>query len=657
MEDTKKVEKEQESSETSLSDGRRREFQGIVSLMITILAIIWPLYHLYTTYFGMPDTLIHRSIHLTFALTLIFILLPPSKKLKKSRLFLRLDMVLVVMSVIVGLYIIQNAEVFIERAGLPILADYIYGSIGIVLVIEATRRVLGLALPIVAVVFLVYAYTGEYWPLIFSHAGNDHGQIISSLFLSLDGIFGVALGVSSTILIIFILMAYFLMATGSGNFFMNLAMALIGWVRGGPAKMAVVSSGLFGSITGSAAANVVSTGAITIPMMKRLGYSPKVAGAVEATASTGAQLVPPIMGAAAFVMAETLGIPYSQVVIAAIVPAILFFISLLIMVDLEAAKKNLAGVPRKEAPSFIKTIREGWFHALPLLLLFYLLLVVDYSPARAGFFAIVLAIVINIINKKNRLSIKQFFKVLEKGAIGTMEIAIACACAGIIIGSFALTGLGPRMSSILIELSQGYLLPLLILAMIAAIIMGMSLPTIVIYMVLAVLVAPTLVDLGVIPIAAHLFVFYFGVLSAIVPPVAFAAFYGAGIAGSDPMKTSFTAFRLSTCALIIPFMFVYQPSLLTIGSTSEILLSIVTAVIGIASITIGIQGYIFSKITTWKRLLVFACGILLIDANFITSIIGIVLLALLILHEYRYNRQSQNKNENYNYSYHLKEVR
>ncbi|QQK76582.1 TRAP transporter permease [Salicibibacter cibarius] len=642
MVDEKKVgEEHEDSEEISLTEGRRRQFRGIVSLLITILAVIWASYHLYTTYFGMPDTLVHRSVHLTFALILTFILLPPSKKFKHSRLFLGLDMILVATSILIASYVIQNADTFIDRAGLPIFSDYIYGTIGIIIVIEATRRVLGLALPIVAIVFLIYAYTGEYWPSIFSHAGNDHGQIVSSLFLSLDGIFGIAIGVSSTILIIFILMAQFLMATGAGNFFMDMAKALIGWVRGGPAKVAVVSSGLFGSITGSAAANVVSTGAITIPLMKRLGYSPKFAGAVEATASTGGQLVPPIMGAAAFIMAETLSIPYSQVVIAAAVPSLLFFVSLLFMVDFEAAKNNLSGIPRKEAPSLSKTFKEGWFHALPLLLLFYLLLVVDYSPARAGFFAIVLIILINIINRKNRLSFKQFIKVLEKGAIGTMEIAIACGCAGIIIGSFALTGLGPRMSSILIELSQGYLLPLLILAMIAAIIMGMSLPTIVIYMVLAVMVAPTLVDLGVTPMAAHMFVFYYGVLSSIIPPIAFAAFYGAGIAGSDPMKTSFTAFRLSICALIIPYMFVYNPNLLLIGTGSVVMISVILAIIGVGSVAIGIQGYLFRSIKMWKRLLFFASGLFLIDGNFMTSVLGIVILTLLILPEYSYHRDNK----------------
>jgi TRAP transporter 4TM/12TM fusion protein len=627
--------------ELSFTQGKRRQFNKHVSVIVSLIAITWSVYQLYTVYFGSPDVLIHRSIHLTFAMTLVYALVPPSKRVKESKVFLTIDSVLILASLATGIYIFNNADALYNRVGLPIFSDYIFGFIAILLVLEATRRVLGLALPIVALLLLVYALTGEHWPQAFAHPGNDLADITSYLFLSLDGIYGVAIGVSATLLVIFILLAYFLMATGAGKFFMDVSTALIGRVRGGPAKMAVVSSGFFGSITGSPTANVVSTGAITIPLMKRLGYKPAFAGAVEAAASTGGQFMPPIMGATAFIMADTLGIPYSQIVIAAAVPAILYYVALLIMVDLEASKNNLVGLSKKELPSFRKVIKEGWFHGLPLLLLLYLLLVVGYSPALSGFYSIVLLIVINLFNKKNRLSLKQFGKVLKQGAIGTMEIAMACACAGIVIGSFSLTGLGPKLSSILLSLSGGNLFLLLILTMIASLIMGMALPTIVSYMVLSVLVAPTLIEMGVDPIASHLFVIFFGVMSYVTPPIAFAAYAGAALSGSNPMKTSIISFRLAICSFILPFMFVYNPELLLQGSGFNLVLAIISALAGTIAISMAAQGYIFRPLQIWKRILLFATGILLVDSNVLTDIVSYVIFAAVLVFEYINTRKSQ----------------
>lgn len=357
--------------------------------------------------------------------------------------------------------------------------------------------------------------------------------------------------------------------------------------------------------------------------------------------------MPPVMGAAAFIMADTLGIPYSKVVLAALIPAILFYFAVLIMVDLEAAKHNLKGIPRKELPSFWKVLKEGWVLSIPLLLLLYLLLVVDYSPTRSAFFAIIALMVINIFNKKNRLSIKQFFKVLEQGALATMEIAIACACAGIIIGSFALTGLGPRMSSILIELSQGHMLLLLIFTMVASIIMGMALPTIVTYMVLSILVAPTLIDMGVLPIAAHMFVLFFGVISYVTPPIAFAAYAGAALAEANPMKTAVTASKLAICSFILPYMFVYSPQLLLQGANYTLVFAIISAVVGVIAIAMATQGYIFQEIQIWKRLLILGSGLLLVYSGIVTDIIGYGIFLVIVITEYVSHKKLVPREENF----------
>lgn len=635
-----------EEIENELSNSKkRRTFNKPLTILVSLIAISWAVYQLVTVYTGYPEALIHRSIHLSFAMTLVYLIVPPSRKLRDSRLFFSIDVILVLASLSVGVYIYNNADILYLRVGLPIMSDYIFGFIALLLVLEATRRVMGLALPIVAIVLLVYALIGEHLPPLFAHPGNDLADITSFLFLSLEGIYGVAIGVSATLLVIFIIFAQFLTASGAGKFFMDISTAIVGWVRGGPAKMAVISSGFFGSITGSPAANVVSTGSVTIPLMRRLGYKPHFAGAVEATASTGGQFMPPVMGAAAFIMADTLGIPYSKVVLAALIPAILFYFAVLIMVDLEAAKNNLKGIPKKELPSFWKVLREGWVLSLPLFLLLYLLLVVDYSPTRAAFFAIIALMVINLLNKKNRLSIKQFFKVLKQGALATMDIAIACACAGIIIGSFALTGLGPRMSSILIELSQGHMLLLLVFTMIASIIMGMALPTIVTYMVLSILVAPTLIDMGVLPIAAHMFVLFFGVISYVTPPIAFAAYAGAALAEANPMKTAVTASKLAICSFILPYMFVYSPQLLLQGTDYTLVFALISAVVGVVAIAMATQGYIFQRIQIWKRLLILGSGLSLIYSGLVTDIIGYSVFLSIVLIEYVSYKKTVSKEE------------
>lgn len=631
-----------EKMESLSEDGKRRDLTGGVALLVSALAVAWTLYTLYSTIFGVLNVLVYRAIHLTFALALGFVLFPASKKLARNRIAYAIDILLALISVSLGIYVLKGANSFADRIGIPSQTDFIFGAIAVLLILELTRRVVGKSMTIVAIVFLMYALLGKHLPPFLAHPGVDVKMLTSTLLISLEGIFGVALGVSANLLLIFIVVAQFLVGTGTGQFIMDFASSLIGWARGGPAKIAIISSGLFGSISGSAVANVLTTGAVTIPMMKKLGYKPHFAGAVEAAASTGGQIMPPVMGAAAFVMAEVLGVPYAQVCIAAALPAILYYVALLIMVDLEAAKTNLTGIPKEDLIPLKKTFKEGWFYTIPLIILIYLI-ITGSSPQKAGVITIAASIIINILNKKNRLSLKQYLNMLKEGSLGCILIAMACATAGIIMGCVNLTGLGPNFSSMLVSLASGNQLVLLILTMVASIILGMALPTLICYMILAVLIAPALVSMGVEPMAAHLFVLYFGVVSFVTPPVALAAYAGAAIANSNTMKTGWAAAKLATCMFVLPFMFVYNPELILInGIRLSIVPIIITSLIGTTAICMSIQGYIFRPIKMWwVRLILFLAGISLIYPGTVTDLIGLLCFALVVIADYRFKKKSQ----------------
>lgn len=613
-----------------------------MALFVSALAVIWTLYTIYSTIFGVLNVLVYRGIHLTFALALGFILFPPAKKLASNKVAYAIDIVLALTSVSLGIYVLNSASSFADRIGIPNQADFIFGAIAVVLILELTRRVVGKSMTIVATVFLVYALFGKHLPSFLAHPGVDVKMLTSTLLISLEGIFGVALGVSANLLLIFIVVAQFLVGTGTGQFIMDLSSSLIGWARGGPAKIAIISSGLFGSISGSAVANVLSTGAVTIPMMKKLGYKPHFAGAVEAAASTGGQIMPPVMGAAAFVMAEVLGVPYAKVCVSAALPAILYYIALLIMVDLEAAKTRLTGIPKENLVPVKKTLKEGWFYIIPLVILIYLIMT-GSSPQRAGVITIAASIIINLLNWKNRLSIKQYLDLLKEGSLGCILIAMACATAGIIMGCVNLTGLGPNFSGVLVSLASGNQLALLLLTMVSSIILGMALPTLICYMILAVLIAPALVSMGVEPMAAHLFVLYFGVVSFVTPPVALAAYAGAAIANSNAMKTGWAAAKIATSMFVLPFMFVYNPELILInGIGLGTLPIIVTSVIGITAICMAIQGYIFTPIKNWLiRLILFVGGLSLIYPGIYTDLFGITCFVLIVITNYRFKKRVQ----------------
>lgn len=617
--------KEEPKNLHSMSLESRRDFY---SILITLIAVSFSLFHLYTAFFGLLGGLLQRSIHLAFAMTLTFLLFPGIKGGMKKVSPLGISMA--VAGIVCAAYLVVEYEALSFRMGRPTFFDIALGIIEIILLLEMTRRVIGLTLPFVAILFLLYAYFGPYLPESISHRGYEFTRIVSQMYLTTEGIFGIPLGVSATFVILFIIFGAFLQASGGGQFFLDLALALFGRVRGGPAKIAVVASAFFGTISGSAVANVMGTGTFTIPLMKKTGYKPAFAGAVEAVASSGGQLMPPIMGAAAFIMAEILNIAYLHVCLAAAIPALLYYMALLMGVDLEAAKTGLKGLPKEELPRVSTVLKEGWPLLVPPILLVYLLAIALVTPIKAASWSILATIIVSTIRKKDRMNLRKLIKALEDGARGAIEVAAACACAGIVVGVFTLTGLGMVLSGLLIDLAGGNLLFLLFLTMIASLILGMGMPTTACYIVLAILVAPALIKMGVLPIAAHLFVFYFGIISAITPPVALAAYAGAGIAGASPMQTGFIACKLGLAAFLIPYMFVYGPSMLGKGSWVMILWTAISGLLGSACIAAAVQGWILTRLTLPLRIFLAAGGICLIKPGLLTDLMGFAVLLIVL---------------------------
>ena len=604
---------------------------GILAKIATWIAIVMSSYHLYTGAFGAPEALLHRSIHLMFTMVLIFLLNPFSKE-KTGRISRLGDFVFLGISLGGILYIFLNYEYFITRYPYvhPLsTADLVIGILFTLTLMEAARRCIGLAMPITAIAFLIYAYIGPSLPGLLRHAGFNTEVIIDQLYMTTEGIFGIPLGVSATYVILFVIFGVFLEKSGTGQFFMELAAATTGKAAGGPGKIAVVASGLFGTISGSAVANVMVTGQFTIPMMKRTGFQPHFAGAVEATASTGGQIMPPVMGAAAFVMAEFIGIPYLTVCKHAMIPAILYYLAVFMAVHFEAVRTNLRGM--LEAPPRLGAILLNRGHLiLPVGVLLYILFE-GYTPMYACIFSIIAVLILANVKKETRMGFRKILDALENGAKGTLSVACACACAGIIIGIVNLTGLGLKFTGFVLYLAGESLVPALLFTMIAGIILGMGLPTTAAYIVMAALLVPGLVKLGVVPIAAHMFAFYYAIISAITPPVALAVYAGAGLAGSNMWKTGLAAVRIGAPGFIIPFMFVYEPSLLFVGSLWEILSTFITATIGVVMLAAGLIGWFIRETNVVERLLLVAGAILLIKPGIYTDIMGVVLLLVVII--------------------------
>ena len=605
----------------------KRDPVGIWHYIICAICILFSCFQLYTAIFGVLDAHLQRTIDLCFGLVLIYLLYPARKSWSRKKMN-PLDAILAVLSVVATMYLVINYKELVTRAGMNTPTDIVIGVIGVLLVFEATRRTVGWPMLTVALVFLAYAFLGPYMPGILAHRGVSFDELVSHLYFTTEGIFGVPMGVSSTFIFLFILFGAYLDATGLGKFFIDFANALAGWAVGGPAKVAVLSSGLMGTVSGSSVANVAGTGSFTIPMMKKLGYRPSFAGAVEAAASTGGQLMPPVMGAAAFLMAEFVGVPYIDVVKAAVIPALLYYTGIWLSVHYEAKKYGLKGTPREELPKFGPLLKEKGHLAFPLIVIVYLL-VTGYTPMRAALYAIGLTIVCACLRKNTRITFKQFVDGLIVGAQSVLGVLIACASAGIIIGVVTKTGVGLKLATALLDLAGGQMLPAMFFTMITSLILGMGVPTTANYVITSTIAAPALVQMKVPVLAAHMFAFYFGIVADVTPPVALAAYAGAGIAGANPMKTGVTAAKLAIAAFVVPYIFVLAPQLLMINATAPtILMAMVTAIIGMWGLSLAMIGFCQHPLNAIQRIAFFIGGLCLIIPGSMTDLIGIVILLL-----------------------------
>jgi len=573
---------------------------------------------------------IQRSIHLALISSVCFLYVPASKKEKIRKYTDWLDILLVLGICIAMGYLVINYQQIIKRIGIISDLEIFLGLLTVVLVLESVRRTTGNVLPIIAIIFILYARFGYLMPAVIANRGYTWSRIASQMFMTTEGIFGSPLGVSANYIVLFVVFGAFLNITGAGNFFMDLAFAATAWARGGPAKSSVVASGLFGSISGSACANVTTTGVFTIPLMIKTGYSREDAGAVETVASTGGLIMPPVMGSAAFIMSEMIGVPYIQILKAAIIPALLYYLSLFLELDFIAQKKKLKGIPRSELKSVRETLAGGFEFFIPLIML-VLLMVKGYSPAKSVTYSIVCMVVVSCFRKEHRLNWTKLKDSIVDGITGSVTICATCATAGIIVGVVTMTGLGLTLSSAIIQLSGGKLMIALILTMVCSLILGMGMPSSAAYIVLAVLAAPALISLGVSKLTAHFFIFYYGVLSNITPPVALAAFAASPIAKASAMKIGWNAVRLGCVAFIVPFFCVYGPSLLMQGTAMEILRCLATALIGCWALSIAVAGFFRRNINILERI-IFALGaMLMIESHLVTDLIGISLIAIMVL--------------------------
>jgi len=596
---------------------------------IFIVAVFTCLFHLYVGWFGLSAIIYLRSIHLMLMSLLIFLVYPISRK--KIPLLL-LDFILMAIIIVGCLYLIINFEYIVTYLGQTTNIQIILGILMIIAVLEATRRVVGSIIPGIAIFFLFYAYFGPYFgPL--AHRSYSIRRIASQLYLTTEGIFGIPLGVSASFVLLFILFGAFIREFGGGEFFFNLSSAIGKKRRSGPALTAVVGGFLFGTISGSAVANVSTVGGFTIPVMKEVGFKPSVAGAIEAISGTGGQLAPPVMGAAAFVVAELVGVSYFTVVKRAFIPAALYYLALACFVDLYAERYQVKLMSKVKIPSFKEIFKSSYTFIIPVAGLFYFL-VRSYSPARAAVVAIVLTAIVALFCKEYREGkyFKRILRALENGARGALTVALTCACAGIIIGVVNLTGIGLKISSFIISLSGGNLFLVLFFVMFTCLIMGMGLPTTASYIIVAVLGGPALIEMGVPVLSAHLFIFYFAVISNITPPVCLAAYAAAGIAKSDPMKTGFKASWYAIIAYIIPYFFIYRPAIMAIGSISVVLSTILFVILGIFALSVFREGYMGKVLKPFERVIYGIAAVLLLQPISLTvNLFGLIIFVVAVL--------------------------
>ncbi|HLR39529.1 MAG TPA: TRAP transporter permease [Jeotgalicoccus sp.] len=614
-----------------------------VAMIISIIAVFYSLFHIYIVFNPIP-TLQARAIHVAVGLALIFLLYPIFKKSDRTKAPWY-DWVLALLGLATAGYIVFNYTAIVtERGGIPNTTDLIFAVLTVVLIFEATRRVTGFILPILALLFLIYPFISslDFMPNLLYTRPFDFGDVFGHLYTKTEGLYSTAIGASVNFIFLFILFGAFLQKSGMGLFFNDLALALAGGYKGGPAKVAVVSSGFMGSINGAAVANVVSTGAFTIPLMKKVGYGRTFAGAVEASSSIGGQILPPIMGASAFIMAETTGIKYSTIALAAAIPALLYFGAVIMQVHFRAGRNNLTGISKAALPQVSTVLKERGHLLLPIVALIYMLYL-NLPIGRAAIYTIGITILVAQIKKTTRMSFKDVLEALELGAKQSLSVMIACAIVGVIIGVVSLTSFGSVLASAIAALGAGSLLLTCFFTMIASLVLGMGLPSIPAYIITATMAAPALAEYGVPVLVAHMFVFYFGIFANVTPPVALAAFAGAGISGGDPMKTGFAAFKLSLAGFLVPFVFVFDPSLLLIdveglamnareyplANMMDVAVVVTTTVIGIIAISAALEGYFATNLNWLFRILIGAAAISLIIPETITDIIGLAIVIVI----------------------------
>ena len=610
---------------------------GLLSSMTNILVVALALFHIITSYVGQLEAFRHRATHLLVIIALIFLSsiekkMNNSSSMPRKKLSISLDVILLVMTLASLAYTFYNSPMLPLRAGEPNVYDMIIGGFTILLTIEAARRHVGIGIVVVCVFFLFYVYAGPIFPGFLRHAPFTLGEIINIQYLDLEGIWGSPLGAAASFVIVFLIFAGLMVQTGILNVFMEFAMKLVGTSIGGPAKVAVFSSSLIGMVNGTAAGNALLTGQVSIPLMKKMGYTAPFAAAVEATASTGGQVMPPIMGSAAFIIAMFLGIPYRDVCKAALAPALLWFFSLFAIVHLEALKLNLRQMTSAEMtllPTWRELCKKAYL-AFPMLLLI-VIMISGYSEIRAGFWGIISLFFISFFRKETRLTIKSLVSGLKAGIQMAFSVTTACACAGIIVGCVMQSGLGYTLSASLIKVANGNIAFLLPLVMLAAIILGTGMMTVGVYIIVSVLVIPAMVTMGLNTLASHLFAFYFGILCNITPPVATAAYGAAGIAGTSPWSTGVKSFKLALPIFCIPYIFITQPALLMEGTIAEFMFVLLKAVSAVFVFDVAVVGYLFRKCVALERLLLFVAGVCIAWSGFFLPFGGIVFAGLIFL--------------------------
>lgn len=635
------AEEQQKLMEEYDPESRTRHLSGVMAKVIVIILIAFSLFQLYTGYFGAYTAYIQRTIHLGFALVLIYLLFPLRKNSPRNKIAWY-DYILALLSLIVCAYWPIYYEELVQMVGGIDTAQMIIGGMAILLVLEAARRVVGLPLVIIAIAFLAYAMLGPYMPGMLIHKGLTFNQLIKTMFFTTEGILGTPLQVSSTFIFLFILFGSFLMQTGVGNYFNDLAISIAGKRTGGPAKVAVFTSALEGTISGSSVANVVQSGSYTIPMMKKLGYNKNFAGAVEAAASTGGQIMPPVMGAAAFLMIEFAGVPYLEIIKASLIPAILYFAGIWIMVHLEAKKTGLVGLPEDQIPPKKEVFKK--IYLLTPIIAIIVFMDLGTSISRAAIYGILFTVLVSLFRKDTRINLRKISIALQDGARNALGVAAATACAGIIVGVVTKTGLGLKLGHSIVGLASSitsepfFLLMLtLVFTMITSIIIGMGSPTTANYIITSTIALPAILTLNdqmefAVPVlAAHMFVFYFGIVADITPPVALAAFAATGISGGEPIRTGINATKLAIAAFLIPYMFVLQPQLLLIDTTIwEALWIGFAAILGMIAVGACMIGYWYRRLNWFERIISFVIGIAMIYPELISTLVGMGALLLMI---------------------------